>query len=34
LYLNRSQLEDAEAETMFPAEVINKEAIRLAEQDG
>lgn len=31
---HRSQLEEAEADTMFPAEVINKEAIRLAEQDG
>ncbi|KAF5829636.1 P-loop containing nucleoside triphosphate hydrolase protein [Dunaliella salina] len=30
----RAQMEEVEADNMFPAELINKEAIRLAEQDG
>jgi ATP-dependent protease HslVU (ClpYQ) ATPase subunit len=30
----RAVLEDAEAERLFPAEVVTKEAVRLAEQDG
>ena len=30
----RAVLEEGEAERMFPAEVIAKEAVRLAESDG
>mmetsp|Transcript_12895 Transcript_12895/g.35139 ORF Transcript_12895/g.35139 Transcript_12895/m.35139 type:complete len:547 (+) Transcript_12895:136-1776(+) len=30
----RAQMEEVEADNMFPAELVNKEAIRLAEQDG
>jgi ATP-dependent protease HslVU (ClpYQ) ATPase subunit len=30
----RGVLEDAEAERLYPQEVVVKEAIRLAEQDG
>jgi len=33
-FASRSQLEEAEADNMFPAELVNKEAIQLAEQDG